>query len=58
LRSIPDIRAVLYAAAMLIVFLFLPMGLYRLFAKRFNIKLGTWDGLKELTRESTNAPNS
>jgi branched-chain amino acid transport system permease protein len=58
LRSIPEIRAVLYAAAMLIVFLFLPMGLYRLFAKRFNIKLGTWDGLKELMRESTNAPNS
>jgi len=58
LRYITDLRAVLYAVAMIIVYLFLPMGLYRLFAKRFNIKLGTWDGLKELKRESTNAPNS
>jgi branched-chain amino acid transport system permease protein len=58
LRYITALRAVLYAVAMIIVFLFLPMGLYRLFAKRFNIKLGTWSGLKELKRESTNASNS
>ena len=58
LRYIPDIRAVLYAVAMIAVFLFFPMGLYRLFAKLFNLKLGAWDGLKELTRESTNASNS
>ena len=58
LRYITDMRAIMYAVVMIVIFLFLPMGLYRWLAVRFNIQLGTWDGLKKLRSERTNAPDS
>jgi branched-chain amino acid transport system permease protein len=48
---ITDLQAIMYAVVMIITFLFLPMGLYRWLAVRFNIQLGTWSGLKKLRRE-------
>jgi branched-chain amino acid transport system permease protein len=52
LRYITDLRAILYSVVMIITFLFIPMGIYRWFAVRFNIRLGTWNGLKTLRRET------
>ncbi|UCC58258.1 MAG: branched-chain amino acid ABC transporter permease [Candidatus Bathyarchaeum sp.] len=57
LRCIADLRAMMYAVVMIIVYLFIPMGIYRWLAIRFNIQLGTWDGLKKLRRKKLNAPN-
>jgi branched-chain amino acid transport system permease protein len=52
LRSIADLRSIMYAVVMIIVYLFLPMGLYRWLAIRFNLQLGTWSGLKKLRRKN------
>ena len=57
LRYITDLRSMMYAVVMIIVYLFIPMGIYRWFARRFNIQLGTWNGLKKLRSEKLNAPN-
>ena len=57
LRMVVDLRSIMYAIVMIIVFLFIPMGIYRWLAIRFNIKIGTWNGLKKLRRKKINAPN-
>ncbi|MFC1487807.1 branched-chain amino acid ABC transporter permease [Thermoproteota archaeon] len=48
LRQIVDLRALVFAASMIFVYLFLPMGIYRWLATRYNIQIGTWDQLKKL----------
>jgi hypothetical protein len=43
---------------MIIVTLFIPFGIYRWLATRFNIELGTWNGLKKLRRNKLNGSNT
>ncbi|MGD9131032.1 MAG: branched-chain amino acid ABC transporter permease [Candidatus Bathyarchaeota archaeon] len=58
LRYIADLRAIMYAVAMIVVTLFIPFGIYRWLAMRFNIELGTWNGLKELRRNKLNGSDT
>ena len=58
LRYIAVLRAMMYAVVMIVVTLFIPFGIYRWLAMRFNIELGTWNGLKEIRRNKMNGSDT
>jgi branched-chain amino acid transport system permease protein len=58
LRCIADLRAITYAIVMIVVTLFIPFGIYHWLAMRFNIELGTWNGLKKLRRNKLNGSDT
>jgi ABC-type branched-subunit amino acid transport system permease subunit len=48
LRDLVEFRVLITAVVMLIIFRYLPGGLFRWLSTRFNIHWGMWSGLKKL----------
>jgi branched-chain amino acid transport system permease protein len=50
LRSVAEFRLLIYAVVMVLVFRFLPEGLFRRIGNRFKFHLGVWGEVKKLRR--------
>ena len=57
LRDLRELRSLVYAGTLIIVTLYIPFGIYRWLAMRYNIQIGAWNGLKELRRKKLDASN-
>jgi len=58
LRSIAQFRVLVSAIVMILVFRFLPEGLFRRVGMRFQFRLGVWGEIKKLRRKSHNGTTS
>ena len=52
LRDLREFRVLIAAIVMLLVFRYLPGGLFRWIAKRFKIHIGIWNGIKKIKRRT------
>lgn len=52
LRDLVEFRILITAIVMLLVFRYLPEGLFRWISSRFKIHIGTWSGLKKFERRT------
>lgn len=50
LRSVAEFRLLIYAVAMILIFRFLPEGLFRRLGMRYKIQLGVWGEIKKLRK--------
>jgi branched-chain amino acid transport system permease protein len=57
LRGVAEFRVLIYGIAMLLIFRYLPEGLFRTLANHFNFQLGVWGEVKKL-RSNHNESNS
>jgi len=57
LRGIAEFRVLIYAIAMMLVFRYLPEGIFRRVGRHFNFRLGIWGEVKKL-RRSRHGSNS
>jgi len=58
LRSVAEFRLLIYAIVMVLVFRFLPEGLFRRIGMRFKFRLGVWGEVKKLRKRDDHGTNS
>jgi branched-chain amino acid transport system permease protein len=58
LRGVAEFRMLIYAIVMVLVFRFLPEGLFRRIGMRFKFRLGVWGEVKKLRKRDNHGTNS